>query len=147
MLLQLLFDKLILLFWETFFLWAFVNSNFLGVCFLLIHKLTITWLIKIINGKWFHLIITYAIDFISKTFCINYLGAKIKLNLYNNCQLSLNKLMRPLQSKYHNSSRHSDDEDIATLRTLVAQLIAEKDQPSSSENRKDQHLNQLRSEN
>lgn len=55
--------------------------------------------------------------------------------------------MRPLQSKYHNSSRHSDDEDIATLRTLVAQLIAEKDQPSSSENRKDQHLNQLRSEN
>ena len=52
--------------------------------------------------------------------------------------------MKPFQSKYNNSSRQSDDEDIATLRALVSQLIAEKVQPYSNSEGPDQHLDQLR---
>jgi len=53
--------------------------------------------------------------------------------------------MNPVQSKYSNSMRHSDDEDIATLRALVAQLIAEKAQSSSDLQRMNRHFDQLKS--
>ena len=55
--------------------------------------------------------------------------------------------MKPLQSKYNNSLRQSYDEDIATLRTLVAQLIAEKAQPSSTSEELDQNLSKLKNYN
>jgi hypothetical protein len=55
--------------------------------------------------------------------------------------------MKPLQSKYNNSLRKSDDEDITTLRTLVAQLIAEKAQPSSTSEELDQNLIKLKNYN
>jgi hypothetical protein len=55
--------------------------------------------------------------------------------------------MKPLQSKYNNSLRKSDDEDIKTLRTLVAQLIAEKAQPSSTSEELDQNLSKLKNYN
>lgn len=52
--------------------------------------------------------------------------------------------MKPLQSKYNNSMKQSDDEDITTLRTLVAQLIVEKAQPSSTSETLDQNLSKLK---
>lgn len=48
--------------------------------------------------------------------------------------------MNPLHNNYSNSLRQSGDEDIARLRALVAQLIAEKAQASIISERPDQHV-------
>jgi hypothetical protein len=48
--------------------------------------------------------------------------------------------MKSFDSKYSNSPMHYGDEDVATLRTLIAQLMAEKAQPPSTPERVEQYI-------